>query len=72
MRKPNVRGRLNADKGGGDQNWQKSELLLICFLKIRSSISFVEFMILIVIDKYGNLDIMRFKCKIISTDIVMQ
>ena len=29
-------------------------------------------MILIVIDKYGNLDIMRFKCKITSTDIVMQ
>ena len=34
-------GRRTADKGGG-QNWKKSELLLICFLKIRSSVSFVE------------------------------
>ena len=35
-------GRRTADKGGGGQNWKKSELLLICFLKIRSSVSFVE------------------------------
>ena len=36
------RGTLNVDKGGEVKTWQKSKLLLICFLKIRTSVSFTE------------------------------